>query len=1239
MPAQRGDRVANRYVVKAELASGGMGVVYRVFDRSTGEDRALKRLTAEAASQKFLVEAFEREYQVLVGLDHPRIIRVFDYGVDELGPYYTMELLEGHDMRRAAPLPYREACRYLRDVATSLALLHARRLLHRDLSPGNVRMTPDGHCKLLDFGALAAFGNSRLVVGTPPAIPPEALEGAPLDQRSDLYALGALAFWMLTERHAYPARQIDELYEIWKCEPPAPSALVEGIPKELDALVLSMLSADPLARPGSAAEVISRLNIVGELAPEESGEVERLAASFLLSPRFIGRAAKLEELKERTDDAIRGQGGALRIDAIAGMGRTRLLEEIGVRAQVAGAGVLRVDASMYRDSRATARALAVRMLDALPLLSRECAKGYGDALAELGREVETRLAAGSSVPPPSPSDEVAPAGGSLDGWFADVSRHKPLVIEVDNVDDADDASLGLLVALAKVASQVPLLLVVTERVRRDPRTAAGLVTLRGQCERISLAGLSPAETLELSRSLFGDAPNVERFAEWLQGRTAGSPLHCIEISRQLVARRVIRYMGGLWVLPVDRPDAELPAALEDALSIRLASLSEQARGLAECLSLQREQPTLELCRLLFEGGDDRRLLHVLDELARNDVLYTDQDGYRFSSMALREALLRDMDDLRLEQNHRRLGEAFAHLAADSNHALRIEAGWHLIKGGDTLRGADMIAEVTHNSATVRRLIANLHLAGKPIEAALQVYKRHRRSIYERVPLLAALAHAGYYEDRYWGEQYGDEALDACEDLSGVRAARQLRRLFGRWLGMVFGLFVAFLRFHLTAKRERNYPFDEMLVQLFGAVTTLTGTASLSLDVERATRVTEVLELFSMLPKRLAPVGIYEFCLGLREIGRERQALAYDSFERLRRCFENPRYYPGLPADARILYITGTHFARGAFAIMREDGRAALDSADALEASGLKMYTMVASQLRFLYYANRGEFAKAAVHREQVELHAAHVGSAWQVETWEPACLTPVYARIGDVVALTRVADRLELLSKTVPSLKLFSHLARLSLMLVQGDPLDAATALAKTELIHRAPRSFIGWASTYGFLARGRNDRGAYAEAKALCESALRHITDADREYVALFMDVDIEMAIAEAGLGDIQAGLARIDGLLNRFRGSDHPLVQGCLHEARARIALMAGRVDEYRHSLALVDHWFRPTGTPALIAKYERLVDLEGAHSSARPVQIPESPSSSNAVTGLESGPFGTTSEPEAQTVALASRRRESA
>jgi serine/threonine-protein kinase len=1247
----RPEKPVERYLVKGELASGGMGVVYRVLDRSTNEERALKRMKSDGEAQPFLVEAFEREYQVLAGLDHPRIIRVFDYGVDELGPYYTMELLEGQDMRAAGRLPFRDACLYLRDVATSLALLHARRLIHRDLSPTNVRMTADGHCKLLDFGALAAFGYSRLVVGTPPGIPPEALGTAPLDQRADLYALGALAYWMLTGHHAYPAKEIAELEQMWLASPRAPSETVEEIPAELDILVLSLLSGDPLARPASAAEVIARLTVIGELPAEDHGDAERLAQSFLLSPRFIGRSDELHELRRRADEAVRGRGGAVRIEAIAGMGRTRFLEEIGVRAQLAGASVLRVDASMYRHAQGTARALAIRALDAFPQLARECGVRHRAALAVLGHEVEARLPARGSLPPGAAANVASDAaGGGPEAWFAEISRTKPLVIEVDNVEYADAASLGLLAALAKISGEQRLLVVVTERVRREPPPPVGLVTLRGLCSRIELSGLGPGETLELARSLFGDAPSVERYAEWLHGRTAGSPLHCVEISRQLVAKQIIRYHGGMWMLPVDRPDAALPSALEDALSIRIASLSLDARGLVECLSLQREQPTIALCRELVENTEPRYVLILLDELARNDVLYADQDGYRFSSTALREALLGGMSEERREQNHARLGAAFAVLAGPGDHALKIEAGWHLIKGGDETDGADTIAAVTHDSVTVRTMIANLHHAGRPIEAALAIYKRQRRSASERMPLLAALAHAGYYEDRAWGEKYGDEALDVLEDLSGLGTARRLRRFTGRPIALAIGIFLAFLRFYATPKGERHYSFASVLVQLFGAVTTLTGAASLSFDIDRAARVAKVLEPFSFLPDRMTPVGIYQFCLSLQQIGQEHTASAMLTFETMIRRFEDPRYYPTLPDDARLLYRTGAHFARGAFAVMRNDGSSGLESADALDASGLKLYSMIASQLRFLYHANRGEFALAAAHRDQVELHAAHVGSAWQVETWEAPALTPVHTTLSDVVALTRITDRLELLSKTVPSLKLHFRLARQALSLVRKEGTVEQTWAAAGDIDARPPRSFIGWATTYAFLARGLNGRGDFAAAKKACERALAHITDVDREYVTLFLAVDIEMAFAEAGLGDVEAGLGRIDALLELFRQSDHPLVRGGLHEARARIAWAAHRRAEYDRSLSEVERWYRPTGTPALISKVERLAELAsgpkppgrpggtGSHTGAvkRPA-VPVAAVTAGAAVTAAAAPVTSAADREAKTVRTLRQRRE--
>jgi hypothetical protein len=1162
-----------------------MGVVYRVFDRVAGEERALKRIRPQAKDNALYVQAFEREFHVLATLDHPRIIRVFDYGVDELGPYYTMELLSGHDMRNAAPLPYREACLQLRDVATSLSLLHARRLLHRDLSPANVRMTRDGRCKLLDFGALATFGLSDVVAGTPPVVPPEAFGRGPLDQRADLYSLGALAYWMLTGRHAYPARRLEDLPAHWKSTPPPPSALAPDVPKALDVLILRLIDADPLGRPASAAEVIGRLTGIGELAAEGTTETRRLALSFLSNPRFIGRTEPLDRVQSRVDAALRGQGGAVCIEGVAGVGRSRLLEEIGVRAQLAGALVVRVDAGMVRQAGGTERALAVRMADAAPELARRHAAPFRGPLGALGPDLKIRLGVSEF---PRANDEPPAAERELEEWFAEISTEKPLLVQVDNVECADDDSLGMLAGLARLASDRPLLVVVTECTSRARSQAIGLVALRDCATRIELSGLTAIETLELCRFLFADAPGAERFAEWLSERTAGSPLHALEASRQLLAKGVIGYSSGVWTLPDQIPDSALPAALGDALAIRLTLLGEPARILAECLSLQRQQPTFELCCLLSSPSEGAGVLTVLDELAEHDVLYPEQDGYRFSSTALQDALLAGMDDARRRQNHLRLGEAFAYLAGEKPRLL-IEAGWHLIEGGDEERGADLIAGTTHDAVTVRDLLANLHRVGRALEAALKTYGKYRRSLYERLPLLTSLAQAGYYEDRVWGERYGDEALAAVEWLTGVATARHLRRFVGGWLALIFGILLAWIRFRLAPARERRYSFKTLLTHLFGTVTTMAGAASLSFDPERCERIADILEPFSVLPARLTAVGIYEFCRGTRDISRENEAVAYETFQKLLTRFQDPRYYPSLPADARKFYVAGAHFVRGTFGIFRADGRGALESADALDRMGLKLYAMIASQLRCLYFTMRGDFAKAAVHRERVELHAAHIGSVWQVETWEAAALLLVYPQLGDVVGSARLAHRLERLGQSVPSLKRYAALARDGILLTRGEQANRpAIARIVAEYERHAPRSYIGWAGAMGYVARSYNTCGEHAQAKRVCELALRHVTDADRDYLLHFITLDLELATADAALGRPDEALRRIDALVARHADSGHLLGIGLLHEARAGIALSAGKMDEYEQSLGEVERCFQSAKEVGLMARGKRLREL---------------------------------------------------
>ena len=202
----------NRYELVRELDRGGMAEVWLAHDVSSGRSCALKRLRPDKLDSKREMRTvlFEAEYHALAQLRHPHIVRVEDYGIDAEQVYYTMELLGGGDLQHRGVTGWRELCSILCDVASALALVHSRRFVHRDVTPRNVRFGDDGKARLIDFGALAPMGVCREIVGTPPFVPPEALNGQPLDARADLFALGALAYWTLSGRHAYPARSISD---------------------------------------------------------------------------------------------------------------------------------------------------------------------------------------------------------------------------------------------------------------------------------------------------------------------------------------------------------------------------------------------------------------------------------------------------------------------------------------------------------------------------------------------------------------------------------------------------------------------------------------------------------------------------------------------------------------------------------------------------------------------------------------------------------------------------------------------------------------------------------------------------------------------------------------------------------------------------------------------------------------------------------------------------------------------
>jgi serine/threonine-protein kinase len=258
--------LAGRYELREVIGRGGMGVVYRAHDTVLEREVAVKVLPAVLAEQQpEHGSRFEREARVAASLNHPRIVSIYDTGVEQGTRFIVMELVRGESlatiMRRQAPLAPARAAEIARGVADALAAAHGAGLVHRDIKPANVMIGPDGEVKVLDFGIAKALDATALtrelaVLGSAAYMSPEQARGEPVDGRSDIYSLGCLLYAMLTGRAPFSG-EVDAaiLTQQLSARPRPPRELEPAVPPSLEALVMEMLAKDPERRPQRAAHV------------------------------------------------------------------------------------------------------------------------------------------------------------------------------------------------------------------------------------------------------------------------------------------------------------------------------------------------------------------------------------------------------------------------------------------------------------------------------------------------------------------------------------------------------------------------------------------------------------------------------------------------------------------------------------------------------------------------------------------------------------------------------------------------------------------------------------------------------------------------------------------------------------------------------------------------------------------------------------------------------------------------
>lgn len=333
--------MAGRYCLEELHGRGPMSEVWRAHDRTLDRAVALKVLSPAAD-----LERFRREAQALATLAHENVMRVYDYGQDEAGPFMALEWLAGgtlEDRLQHGPLPPDETHRFARGMAAGLAHLHARGLVHRDLKPANVLFDEEGRPKLGDFGlarSTAASGTlteAGTVLGTAAYISPEQAAGEPAGSASDVYSFGVILFRMLTGALPFTADSALALVDLHRrAPPPAVEAVRPDAPPELAGLTAAALRKDPVRRPADGRALLAALGSASTSpAAVSEGEPTRILTATATRP---ARGVRRGTAAAGAAVVLLAAAGGVLAWAVAGAGGPAAPAGTGSTGSVAGTG-------------------------------------------------------------------------------------------------------------------------------------------------------------------------------------------------------------------------------------------------------------------------------------------------------------------------------------------------------------------------------------------------------------------------------------------------------------------------------------------------------------------------------------------------------------------------------------------------------------------------------------------------------------------------------------------------------------------------------------------------------------------------------------------------------------------------------------------------------------------------------------------------------------------------------------
>jgi ABC-type transport system substrate-binding protein len=705
-----GVKLLERYELVEQIGHGGMGVVYRARDPLLGREVAVKMLPP-GALRPDTEERFRREAKLVAQMDHPGIVPIFDFGQYLGSLFLVMPVVEGTTVRKLSErggLHLGEVLEIGAQAAEALDYSHSRGVVHRDIKPDNLMVSLESdpmRVRLMDFGLARDTGHGKLthsggIVGTIAYMSPEQIQGGAVGIGADLYGLGAVLYECL----AGAAPFVGPLYALVPRivgEPP-PGLRGRGalVDEELDVLVLSCLAKDPGQRPKTGRELASGLR---RAAARLGGEAlrRRIAAPAAVGPTspslpLVGRQVELQQVAARLQLVAAGEAQSLLVEGEAGLGKSRLLDEIATLCRSRGLRVVRgrladrqsalpyqgfcelvQDGLRSRDTSLSSSGnlqelaeLAGELVSRFPLLAQV------DQLRSLAEPGDPSLAAGSAPPAGGPLEIAQLFARTLQK----INGGHPFAILLEDLHLASESTAETLERFATFLASSPVLLVASLRPseveaggkaarllahwRDDPRTA-----------RLRLEPLAGEDFARLVGLHLGLDEAPAELVERLFAASEGNPLFVRELIRAWCDTAELRRgETGSWTFSGSRAllsgDA-LPQAVKEAVERHLDRLPAAHRRLLELAAVLGPRFDFDdLVALLSETGlpgvdstmvgalgPERLAEKLVEALLQAGVLVEERRGFlSFASLLQREVLYHRLSRRERRACHRKAAE-------------------------------------------------------------------------------------------------------------------------------------------------------------------------------------------------------------------------------------------------------------------------------------------------------------------------------------------------------------------------------------------------------------------------------------------------------------------------------------------------------------------------------------------------------------------------------------------------------